>query len=536
MEYFKQTIKENLSSDPLSLLREVSTGLDAFLEYFTILKFENILEFLKEFPNYTFLPIRGASGTGKNSFLQIIKNCLATNLNLFEYNCSDVTELDDIFFTFYKFMLKHPQQKEIFRNPKSNFKPQSIDEQILHYLKRTNGSTVLIFENFDKLIDETGNFRATNVKSFFEFLSTIKDIKIILTTGINIRGSIDFPAEIIHETRLTGLEEDKIKDFMSIFKVDVPQSLHTEIYDKTNGYIFSLKFLATAQKALTLPISILLKEHTSANISLNEFLARKLISKLSGNEKKLLMYLALFRHEVNLNILKSIDHFEDALRSLEQLKSYLLVEGENDFCIRDFLKEMIRETISDREKQKLHERIANFYADQIPLKPNERVIELSRTTLYSEKFYHYNISSKLSKNFELQNSRKQDTQTLDDSKLNSDKIKYIASTKYLPDLNIKYDEDIKPELGFDKSEEKSELSTDSLYLTDEEKQLLSEDTENYDEYEDYQTPNDYDNTFDENQYELDVEVSEEETELQKGEKLLQKGLELFKDGHSLECN
>ena len=47
----------------------------------------------------------------------------------------------------------------------------SIDEKILYYLKRTNGKLVLIFNNFDKLFDENGFFKAENIKSFFEFFS-----------------------------------------------------------------------------------------------------------------------------------------------------------------------------------------------------------------------------------------------------------------------------------------------------------------------------------------------------------------------------
>ena len=66
-----------------------------------------------------------------------------------------------------------------------------------------------------------------------------------------------------------------------------------------------------------------------------------MISKLSGNEKKLLIYLALFRHEINLNILKSLDHFSDIQTSVEKLKNIMLIEGEGDIFIRDFLKKMI---------------------------------------------------------------------------------------------------------------------------------------------------------------------------------------------------
>ena len=81
-----------------------------------------------------------------------------------------------------------------------------------------------------------------------------------------------------------------------------------------------------------------------------------------------------------------LEHFENLNSDIENLKNILFVEGEKNYKIRDFLKEMILKNLTDREKLKIHEKIATFYAEQIPLKPNERVISLSRTTLYSEKF------------------------------------------------------------------------------------------------------------------------------------------------------
>ena len=57
--------------------------------------------------------------------------------------------------------------------------------------------------------------------------------------------------------------------------------------------------------------------------------------------------------------------------------------------------------------------------------------------MYSEKFYHFNIYSKLEKNIDLQNNKIEENSLQQDAKFNSNTIKYIASTKYLPDFKTK---------------------------------------------------------------------------------------------------
>lgn len=541
MNFLKSTISEKLNSDAVALIKEATDKLPTYFEYYTLLNFENISEALTSFNSQPFTILRGPCGIGKNSFKTILQNCIETSKNIFEYNCSEITELDDIFFSFYKFMLKYPQQKEIFKNPKSNFKPRSIDEQILYYLKRTNGTTILFFDNFDKLLDENGNFKTENTKSFFEFLSTIKDLKVVISTQINVKSVLSLPAELLSEIRLSSVDEDKIKDFFAIFKVDIQASWVKEIYQKTNGHIFKLKLLAIAQKNLDLPISALLKEHSSSNLSLEEYLSKKLIGQLSADSKKTLVYLALFRHPINSNILKSIDNFGDVSSTLDKLKGLQLIEEKNnEFELRYYLKELLLKNLSEREKIKLHEKIANFYSDQIPLKPNERVIELSRTSLYSEKFYHYNIFSKLSKNLELQSSRVASSQNRENTSTNSEKIKYIASTKYIPELEVKSNENQKTESNIEQTKPSANIEIeDNITLSEEEKALLRNDIEieadteetatNFGEIS-QETGFVYNQEFEENTQ----EIQKEDDELTKGKNLLQKGQEYYKEGRPTE--
>ncbi len=467
MNYLKSDIIA--ANTPLDLAKVASDTLDPYLKFYSLIRLENLGEFVTSFDNYKFFSVRGVEGSGKSSFKTLVKNLIDNNILFFDYNCSDITELDDIFLKFYKFILKHPIKGDILRK-KTISKSQSIDEQILYYLKNSSGNIVLIFDNFEKLLDENCEFRAQNVKSFFEFLSSLNDIKVVIFTSVKLESVLELPDNIHFSTRLEAIEEDKIKDFFSIFKIDIPNSLLSQVYDLTSGHIFSLKFLAMATKILNLPVSELIKDCTLKRQELNIYIAKKLISKLSQDAKKVLYYAVFFRHDITLNILKSIDYFEDVSRDVELLKNYMLLDDENDFEIRDFLRKMLYDTFPTKEKMKLHEKIADFYGEQLPLKPNERVLEISRTSMYSEKFYHYNVYSKLSKSVELQTNGAADSKFKADKISSADRFKYMASTKYFPDFEIKTADDEKT----NNDAVSIDIDEQDLNLSDDEKALLND--------------------------------------------------------------
>lgn len=547
MDFINSDIKE--INNPASLVEKLALNSELYLDYYTSLRYDDIKELIDEFETHNFFTIRGGSGCGKTSFKTITKELFTENTKIFEYNCNEITELDDIFLKLYKFILDNPIKTDILRTQKSAFKPNSIDEQILHYLKNFNGNLVLIFDNFEKILDDNAELKTENIKSFFEFLSTLKNIKTILISSINIKNALEFDENILYEIRLSSLDEAQIKEFMKVFGANVPQSLFDEIYEQTYGYIFSIKYLTLATKILQLPMAEILKEAKNKNTEIDKLVSKKLISKLSMEAKKILYYFAFFRHEISANILKTIDHFPNIQKELDILKEYMLIEGERNFSMRSFLKELLYDTLPQKEVAKLHEKIADFYAEQIPLKPNERVVEISRSSMYSEKFYHYNIFSKMSKNFELNQARTAESKFSKDM-LSSENIKYIASTKYFPDFEIKHkneDESKNTEQEIKKDTVNIDIDANDINLTDEEKAMLEDYSDinlkendnniaiNNQELEELKEENyqyKAETTYDDDFEEITESISDENKQ---AENLLNKGLSLFNEGNSDEA-
>lgn len=519
MIYLKSGIEENLENNPNRLLKEISAGLEPYLQYYSVLRFNNLVKFIKSsFTEYNFFKIFGASGSGKSSFKTLLKNTFNQDINVFEYSCSEITELDDIFFKFYKFMGNYPAKSDFLRMTKNPNKNLSIDDQIMHYMKNTNGNTVLIFDNFEKLLNSNNEIKAENIKSFFEFIANISKLKVIVFTSINIDTALDLPKNSTFETRLDPLSFEQIQEFLAIFKLNVSPELYKEIYEQTSGYIFTLKFLATAVQILESSIEEILAESMRAEMSLNIYIAQRIVNKLLPNERKILNYFVFFRHEINENILKTIDNNTGNIQdTIDLLANYMLIDkdGIDHYRMRSFLKTMLYGSIIPAEKAKIHKKIATFYADQIPLNPNDRVLELSRTTMYSEKFYHFNIYSKLEKNIDLQNNKNEGTSLQPDTKFNSNTIKYIASTKYLPDFKSK---------NIDEAEHSKMLEEfkpfDNWQQQKQQNRKLDEDVETEEQ------PNYLENEFEDSENQV-IQTNNDDANT-----ILQQGIEFFNKGET----
>ena len=529
MSYIKNEILNAVNTEPISFIKVAAHGLDAYFEYYSLLEYKNLCTFIKNFNSSPFIEITGASGCGKSSFKEIIKNFFDENICVFSYNCSEITELDDIFYTFYKFTLKYPIRKELFRNGSSSFKPSSLDEQILHYLKNISPNIVMIFDNFEKLFDEEGKIKAANIRSFFEYISTLKNIKVVFMSGTSIKDALTVYGDTISSISLNGLNEGQIKDFLAIFKTEAPQSLHKEIFTKTNGYIYSLKLLVTASKALNLPISAILKDCDAQKEKLDDFIIKKFLNKLYPETKKALCYFTLFRHEISPDVVNSIERFSNLTEDITTLKNYMLLEGNENCEVRQFIKNIVYDSVSAKEKAVLHEKIADFYANQIPLKPSERILEISRTSMYAEKFYHYNVGSKWSKSLSLQTTKDAYSQPSQEIRPDAQTIKYIASTQYLPDFdnkdkttsNLKFDIPNTDNLS---DEEQDMLNMEALHKPM--KDILSLENKNTNN-----ALSGFNTKYTDNMDELN---KIEDHDLMKAHELLEKGISLYNEGNAYE--
>ena len=182
--------------------------------------------------------------------------------------------------------------------------------------------------------------------------------------------------------------------------------------------------------------------------------------------------------------------------------------------------------MSPKEKMNFHEKIADMYANQIPLKPSERVLDISRTSMYAEKFYHYNVFSKWSKSLSLQNTRDYNPQKQQEIKPDAQTIKYIASTQYLPDFDNKdkKDEIFEPDIPGDSGDKvvEKDVGLDIASTYKPMKDILSNTSGKNSLFDLTNNPNN----------EM-LDMIEDE-DYKKAQELLDRGMTLYNDGNSYE--
>ena len=75
----------------------------------------------------------------------------------------------------------------------------------------------------------------------------------------------------------------------------------------------------------------------------------------------------------------------------------LVCSNNHSYYIKDTIKNIIYSTIPSHERFKIHKYLHQLYSEQIPKKPDERILKISRKLLHSEQYYHFICYSRLEK-------------------------------------------------------------------------------------------------------------------------------------------
>ncbi len=536
-------LNENILKNPAELFASASD-----FEKFLITSQKDCLRtFIENFNNKKIFIFRGGENFGKSSLKPFIKKFFNENISIFEYNCEKITTLDDIFVSLNQFIDNARLKSD---NDLKN--KGSIDEKIITFFKKNTHNIILMFDNFEHLLNEEGKFEDENIKSFLQLINSLETVKLIFLARICSKNILETDENEEITLRVFPVEEEALSNYLKKSEISPPSYLMRDFDEQIKGRAFLLNIAIRASKILNIPLFELFKESQSTKSDFQEFLLKKLYMILPSEAKKILFYITVFRCTINISILKAIDNFPNLENSINALKASLFLEDIEDLQTRKCVNIFINKLLSEKEKNTLHSKISQFYSEQIPLPPDDRLLKLSRTTMYNEKFFHQNSIKKKS------SFMTQFLPNLKDEQTNSDRIKYMASvSQYIPVLNVESE---------DKKEEKKEETTkpvkknfdidielpDNIQLSDEEKLLLSEDNLDNDASENYEAENSSLST-DEisgiNRDELKEEKIEEKTEEkipadtiekepnenEKAMNLYYKGMELLTGNDSQSC-
>lgn len=342
--------------------------------------------------------ISGFQGSGKTTLLKTITSLKDNHGLCFYYECSQITNLDDIILSLYRDLHKFLAKDADFKKTLKNSSVQSIDEKLINCLKNLKRPLIICLDGFENLIDDSFEMQDEELAHFLNFIISLKTIKLIIAGRKVPLSQLKTDKESLVQIRLAGLDEE---DAYNLFKDnDINASEHTlyQGYQMARGYPESIHLLVKIIKNFKISIFDLIKEYSTRKEGFEEYIIKKVYTHTHPGRKKLLWLLSVMRHPIRISSIKELNLVQNADETIAALHDSMLIAINNDHCyIKQEVKRVILDAIPVTDRIKIHEFLHDLYSDQIAKKVDERLFKISRKLLHSEQYYHYVSSNRMKK-------------------------------------------------------------------------------------------------------------------------------------------
>ena len=359
------------------LLKQNSDMVDPFL-------LENNKETLDSFYDFyggstPLLFVNGFMGTGKSQIVNYSLNFLSKESLVLWYNCFETTILDDILLVFFN-EFKKLQTQGLIEPLKT--KIDNFTAKINAYFSSIEKPIIIVLNSFDSIQKE-------NVQEIVDFINHIlsfEKIKIVIISRTLDRKL--FADESKYERiTLSALDKNLFEKYLKNKKISLNSSLIEDLYKHTRGYFFYTSLTASILKYKNLEVKDFMENFKLSFLSYNKYLEKEIMDVIPALSVQFFWFLCLLRHGVTTQILKQLNYYNE--ENIEFLtENQILLQSNGLIFVHDYFREQMDIAIPDNVAQKLHKFIIDFYEGQLPLKPLERGVLLSRQTIRNEIEYH----------------------------------------------------------------------------------------------------------------------------------------------------
>lgn len=380
----------NIFLDKNEIFGQENKSINPILLENNVEQLEKLYEFYSS--DADLLCVNGFLGTGKAKIVDYSTAFLSSETVVIKYNCFDSTILDDILLTFFSEFKKLFLQNLI-SEPK--IKTESFSQKINSYFAQIEKPFVVILDSFEAILQENRK----EILDFIFHLASFSKVKIILISRVFEREYFEDSKLKIDKISTTALERPLFEKFLKNEKIKFLPAQLDEFYKNSRGYYFFTELAIKIINARRLLPGDFLKEFRASFLTFNEFLQKQAISIIPPTSRNLFWFLSIIRHPVSVDLLKAL-HFWDESK-MEFLVKNLIVSREGSLIyVQDYFKETVDLSLAPNIAQKIHQYAVDLYHTQLPLKPLERNILLSRQTMRKEIEYHTIFLPKKPKNLE----------------------------------------------------------------------------------------------------------------------------------------
>ena len=325
------------------------------------------------------LLINGFLGTGKKSIADHVLQFRNEDVISLSFNCFETTILDDILLSFFDDFRKLTLQN-IIKVPKA--KSENFTQKITAYFDAVENPFIIVINSFEEILKENKR----EVLDFIFHLAQYEKIKIILIArNFDLT---DFHEKIEYEKiSIQAFEKSIFEKYLRSAGIKQIGVLSDELYKYTRGYYFYVTLSIQVMKIRNLSLVDFLTGFNKSFLNFNDFILREALSFIEPLSGHLVRFLTVIRHPVSIKLLQSL-HLYNEERINFFVKNLILNREKNYVYLQDYYKMIANNAISENIAQKLHQGCIDLYNTQLPLKPLDRDLLISRETMRREIEYH----------------------------------------------------------------------------------------------------------------------------------------------------
>lgn len=337
---------------------------------------EKICEFLQSEEHL--MLINGFRGTGKSAIVDFVSMFLNDDALVLKYNFLETTILDDLLLGFFEDFRNYTVQGKIIP---PRIKTENFSQKINSYFNSIGRPICIILNSFESILKTN----KTDILNFLIHLNKFSNVKIIITSRNFIFE--DFQ-DITYSTATTlALSQPIFEKYLKTNGVKNIGVMSTELYKQSKGYYgvlnLAVKIMTLRQYSLVKFLEIFSKSY----MPFSEFVYREALALVDPVSAHVFRLLTVMRIPIHINLIKSLHLYNEERILFFVTNSILSVDGESLY-LKDFFREIIEHQIPDNVMIKLHSACVDLYNTQLPLKPLERDLRLSRQTMRNEIEYH----------------------------------------------------------------------------------------------------------------------------------------------------
>lgn len=365
--------------DNSSLEQVFAFNRNSFILKHNIEAVSKFVKFLKSSENIFIL--NGFMGAGKSVLAESFIEFVDENVLVFKNTYQESINLDDVLLSLFKdFSVYHNEKKIVLPKVESSI----FSDKINTYIKSCNSPMLFIFDSFE--ISTRSKESQRDILSFINFLSHFERIKIVICSRSFKENNLISADNVISHS-LSSLSIEELYQYLSENLIKGSKYEMDELYKATRGHFLLLELSVLIMGVLNISLTTFSSEYKKSTRNFLDFLISKILSVTSEKFIKLLILLCAIRHGLSAEFI-----IKEEIATLDDidflLNKRVIYEKFNLYQIKDYVKNEYLKSINAETKIKVHEYLINLYNSELPLKPFERKLFLSRQTMRQEISYH----------------------------------------------------------------------------------------------------------------------------------------------------